>query len=37
MAAEERHHFLGLVGALEPRIDEDAGELVAQRLVQQHR
>ena len=36
VAAEERHHLLGLALAHEAVVDEDAGELVADRLVQEH-
>ena len=32
-----RHHLLGLAGAQQAVVDEDAGELVADRLVDQHR
>ena len=34
--AEQPHHFLGLVQAHQPVIDEDAGELLADRLVDEH-
>ena len=37
MVAEQRHDLLGLAGAQQAVIDEDAGELVADRLVDQHR
>ena len=37
VVAEQRHDLLGLVGAQQPVVDEDAGELVADRLVDQHR
>ena len=37
MVAEERHHLLRLARAQQPVIDEDAGELLADRLVQQRR
>ena len=35
--AERPHHLLGLARAQQAVIDEDAGELVADRLVDQHR
>ena len=35
--AEGRHHLLGLALPQQAVIDEDAGELVADRLVDQHR
>ena len=35
--AERRHHLLRLAGAQQAVVDEDAGELVADRLVDQHR
>ena len=37
VAAEERHDLLRLVQPHQPVVDEDAGELVADRLVDQHR
>ena len=37
VAAEERHDLFRLAGAHHAGVDEDAGELIAQRLVQQHR
>ena len=37
MAAEQRHHLLGLVQPQQSVVDEDAGELVADRLMDQHR
>ena len=37
VAAEERHDLLRLVLPHQPVVDEDAGELVADRLVDQHR
>ena len=37
VVAEERHDLLGLAGAQQAGVDEDAGELIADRLVQQHR
>ena len=37
MAAEQAHHLLRLALAHEAVIDEDAGQLVADRLVDQHR
>ena len=37
MAAEQLDHLLGLAEAQQPVIDEDAGELVADRLVDEHR
>ena len=36
MAAEQRNHLLGLVEAQQAVVDEDAGELVADGLVDQH-
>ena len=36
VAAEQRHDLLRLVLAHQPVVDEDAGELVADRLVDQH-
>ena len=35
--AEQRHDALGLAGAEQPVVDEDAGELIGDRLVNQHR
>ena len=37
VVAEQAHDLLGLARAQQPVIDEDAGELVADRLVDQHR
>ena len=37
MIAEQRHHLLGLAEPQQAVIDEHAGELIADRLVQQHR
>ena len=37
VVAEERHHLLRLAEPHQPGVDEDAGELVADRLVDQHR
>ena len=37
VVAEEGDDLLGLAGAHQPGVDEDAGELVADRLVDQHR
>ena len=37
MAAEQPHHLFALAGAHQAVVDEDAGELVADRLVDQHR
>ena len=36
-AAEQRHHALGFAEAEQPVVDKDAGQLVADRLVDQHR
>ena len=36
VAAEQRHDLLGLVQPQQAVVDEDAGELVADRLVDQH-
>ena len=36
VAAEQRHDLLGLVEPQQAVVDEDAGELVADRLVDQH-
>ena len=37
MAAKEAHHLVRLALPQEAVIDEDAGELIADRLVDQHR
>ena len=37
MAAEQTHHFFRFARADQAVIDENAGELVANRLVDQHR
>ena len=34
--AEQPHHLVGLVEAHEAVVDEDAGELLADRLMDQH-
>ena len=35
--AERAHHLLCLAGTQQPVIDEDAGQLIADRLMDQHR
>ena len=37
LAAEQPHHLLALAGPHQAVVDEDAGQLVADRLVDQHR
>ena len=37
MVAEQPHHLLALAGAHQAVVDEDAGQLIADRLVDQHR
>ena len=37
VAAEQRHDFIGFARAHQAVVDEDAGELIADRFVDQHR